>query len=549
MKAAEPLGERRAAGMSARLDRVRLDKVPAATRPWIVACWALTLAIAVVLLVPGLTDEVAVDPVGAAHILDRFLAPVWLRMLLVAASGGVAAVAVVLALLRRAADAGGSSRVRREAAIALAAFPALASTADRHLVPAVVAGVLFVATEVLAHTGRPTRFRAAVTGVVAFLPWAVLAAAQAFVEADGWTWAVLFGLAAGFAAFGSYYGVQRAAESRTAAVTFLFRTRMPPLAVFGVVAAVAVLVVLRLTVLREVFPEPDPTLWSPFAKESPLSWVHAALVAALIVVVGWRSTRRPLRRFGERRIAAALAAVGNVELVLGSLVIVGALLVAVVLGVASFPDAWLAWVPAIKVAGVVVIGLSALLPWMRGTAARVLAGISAVYLLPATTQGALVAEGVELPPGIAGFAATPVQIMLVLLVASVVLAVVGISRAGVPRPLVLRLAIVPFIAVHAGWLLPVAWSGLGRWLLVLGIVASLVLFLPAPDADPAKRGIGLLAASGAQLLAITVAALAIPSLYEDGTLVVLGLLWLAVTVVVSLVVETREPDEEAVRPG
>jgi len=549
MKAAEPHGTRRAGWLRARLDRVRLDRVPVATRPWIVACWVLTLAIAVVLLIPGLTDEVSVDPVGAAHILDLFLAPAWLRMLLVAASGGVAAVSAVLALLRRSADPAGSSRVRREAAIALAAFPALALTADRVLLPAAIAGALFLAVEVLAHTGRPTRARAAAGGVVAFLPWAVLAAVQPFVATDSWTWAVLFGLAAGFAAFGSYYGVQRAAESRTAAVAFLFRTGMPPGAVLGVVAVVVALVVLRLTVLREAFPEPDPTLWSPFAKESPLSWLHAALVAGLVVAVGWRSTRRPLRRLGERRIAAALATVGNVELLLGSVVIVGALLVAVVMGSATFPADWLEWVPALKVGGVVVIGLSALLPWMRGTAARVLAAISAVYLLPATTQNALVAEGVELPRGIAGFAATPVQIMLLLLASSVVLAVVGLARASVPRPLVLRLAIVPFIAVHAGWLLPVAWSDLGRWLLVLGIIASLVLFLPTPDADPARRGIGLLAASGAQLLAITVAALAIPSLYEDGTLVVLGLLWLAVTVVVSLVVETREPDEEVVRPG
>jgi hypothetical protein len=553
MKAAEPHGTRRAGWISARLDRVRLDRVPVATRPWIVACWVLTLAIAVLLLVPGLADDVTVDPVGAAHILDRFLAPAWLRMLLVVACGGVAAVAAVLALLRRSADPVGSSRLRREAALALVAFPPLALVADRILIPAVAAGLLAIMAEVLAHSGRPTRARAAWVGVIAFLPWAVLAATQPFVATDGWTWAVLFGLAAGFAAFGSYYGVQRAAESRTAAVAFLFRTRIPPIGVLGIVAAVVALVVLRLTVLREAFPEPDPTLWSPFAKESPLSWVHAALVALLIVLVGWRSTRRPLRRFGERRIAAALAAVGNVELVLGSVVIVGAFLVAVVVGAADLPDAWLAWVPALKVGGVVVIGLSALLPWMRGTAARVLAAITAVYLLPATTQTALVSEGIELPPGIAGFAATPVQVMLLLLAAALVLALVGLARAPVPRPFVLRLAIVPFIAVHAGWLLPVAWSDLGRWLLVLGIVASLVLFLPTPDADPARRGIGLLAASGAQLLAITVAALAIPSLYEDGTLVVLGLLWLAVTVVVSLVIETRDGDgdrdEEALRPG
>lgn len=549
MKAAEPHGTRRAERISARLDRVRLDKVPAATRPWIVACWVLTLAIAVVLLVPGLADEVTVDPARAAHILDRFLAPAWLRMLLVAASGGVAAVAVVLALLRRSADPRASSSLRREVAVALAVFPALALTADRVVVAAITAGVLFVLAEVVAHIGRATRTRAAWSGVAAFLPWVVLAAAQPFVAAESWTWAVLFGLAAGFAAFGSYYGVQRAAESRTAAVAFLFRTGMPRAAVLGVVAIVAVAVVLRLTVLRDAFPEPDPTLWSPFAKESPLSWLHAGIVAALIVVVGWASTRRPLLRRGERRVAAALAAVGNVELVIGSLVIVGALLVAVVMGAATLPDAWLEWVPAIKVAGVVVIGLTALLPWLRGTAAGVLAAVSAVYLLPATTQGALVAAGVELPPGVGGFAATPVQIMLLLLTASVGLALAGLARASVPSPLVLRLAVVPFIAVHAGWLLPVAWSGLGRWLLVLGIVAALVLFLPTPDPDPAKRGIGLLAASGAQLLAITVAALAIPSLYDDGTLVVLGLLWLAVTVVVSLVIETRERDEEGADPG
>lgn len=113
----------------------------------------------------------------------------------------------------------------------------------------------------------------------------------------------------------------------------------------------------------------------------------------------------------------------------------------------------------------------------------------------------------------------------------------------------LRLAVVPLIAVHAGWLLPVAWSGLGRWLLVLGIVAALVLFLPEPDPDPARRGIELLAASAAQLFAITVTTLAVPSLYDDGTLVVLGLLWLSVTVVVSLVIETRSRDGEAREAG
>jgi hypothetical protein len=191
-----------------------------------------------------------------------------------------------------------------------------------------------------------------------------------------------------------------------------------------------------------------------------------------------------------------------------------------------------------------VLALVALLPWLRGTSARVLAAVTAVYLLPATGQGALLAAGVELPPGIAGFPATPVQIMLLLVAFATGLAGAVFVRPGLASSaLILRLAIVPLIAVHAGWLLPVAWSGVGRWLLVLGILAALLLFLPPPSSDPAQRGIGLLGASAAQLLAITLTAIAIPSLYDDGQFVVLGLLWLSVTVVISLVVETRTRDE------
>lgn len=526
-----------------RLGRLRLDRVPVAVRPWIACCWLLTAAIAVVLLVPGLADEVAVDPDTAARILDRFLAPAWLRALLLVAAGIFAASSVVLALSRDAAGTDDSSVARREVALAVSAFPALALTADRVPVSAALAGLAFLALELVAHLGRRSRRRAAVSGGVALSAWLVIAVTQLADVGYAWSWAVLFSLSAGFAAFGSYYGIQRAAESRTRAVAFLFEARMPRAVVLLVAVTVVAIIALRLTVLRELFAEPDPTLWSPFAKESPLSWLHAVIVAGLIVAVGMRSSRRPLRRLGERRIATGLAVVGNAELVIGAAVIVGVFLVAVVAGTASVPLAWIDAVPAIKVAGVLVLALLTLHPRLRDTSARVLAGVTAVYLLPATGQGALVAAGVELPQGIAGFAATPVQIMLLLVAAATVLAVVAFVR---PEPtgsaLVLRLAIVPLVAVHAGWLLPVAWSGAGRWLLVLGILAALLL-LPRPHLDPARRGIDLLAASAAQLLAITLTAIAIPSLYDDAQFVVLGLLWLSVTVVISLVVQTRGRDE------
>lgn len=527
-----------------RLDRVRLARVPVAVRPWIVCCWVLTGVVAVVLLVPGLADEVSVEPGEAARILDRFLAPAWLRALLLVAAGMFAASSAVLALLRQAASTDDTSRVRREVALAVSVFPALALTADRVVVPAALAGAVFIALEFVAHLGRPSRRRAALSGALAFVCWLVIAVTQFADVAYDWSWTVLFGLAAAFAAFGSYYGIQRAAESRTRAVSFLFDTRMPRGAVLALTLVVVAIVVLRLTVLRELFAEPDPTLWSPFGKESPLSWLHAAIVAGLIAAVGAASSRRPLRRIGERRIAAGLAAVGNAELVIGSAVILGVFLVAVAAGTASFPLAWIDAVPAIKAVGVLVLALVALLPWLRGTSARVLAAVTAVYLLPATGQGALLAAGVELPLGIAGFPATPVQIMLLLVVFATGLAVAVFVRPGLASPaLILRLAIVPLIAVHAGWLLPVAWSGVGRWLLVLGILAALLLFLPPPSSDPAQRGIGLLGASAAQLLAITLTAIAIPSLYDDGQFVVLGLLWLSVTVVISLIVETRTRDQ------
>lgn len=399
-------GARATAFARSRLDRVRLDRVPVAVRPWIAVCWLLTFAVAVLLLVPGLADEVAVDPDSASRILDRFLAPAWLRMLLALAAGVVVACRVVLALLRQAADAD-ASRMRREVALALSCFPALALAADRVAVPAVLAGATFLALELVAHLGRASRRRAAISGAVALLCWAVLAAAQLADVASTWTWVVLFGLAAGFAAFGSYYGIQRAAESRTGAVSFLFRTRMSRPAVLAVALLMAGLVLLRLTVLRELFAEPDPTLWSPFAKESPLSWLHAALVAGLIAAVGAASNRRPLARQGERRIAASLAVVGNAELVIGGFVVVGVFLVAVVLGDAVFPVAWIDAVPVLKFAGVLALGALALLPRFAGTSARVLAAVTAVYLLPPTGQGVLVLLGVDLPPGIAGFPATP----------------------------------------------------------------------------------------------------------------------------------------------
>ncbi len=106
------------------------------------------------------------------------------------------------------------------------------------------------------------------------------------------------------------------------------------------------------------------------------------------------------------------------------------------------------------------------------------------------------------------------------------------------RSLAVRLALVPLIAVHAGWLLPAAWSEFGRVILVAGVLLALLFLMPKVAPDPARHTLDVLTASGAQLLALVVFALAIPSFVDDGSTVVLGLFWLSVAVIAALTIRT-----------
>jgi hypothetical protein len=297
--------------------------------------------------------------------------------------------------------------------------------------------------------------------------------------------------------------------------------------------------VLRLTVARELFPTPDPELWSPFAK-APISWAHAVVVAALVVAVAARSVRHPLRRARERRITAALAVAGNADLALGIAVIIVAMALAAVTGGFLIPEVPPIAVAALKFVGVVAITVFALLPPFRGTAARALAIVSGAYLVPLTLNGLVGAAGVTLPPGLAGYPASPVQVMLALLVVAVVGAAVPAVRREFGTGLVVRLAIVPIVAVHAGWLLPAVWSESGRFVLVVGVLIAVLFLLPPLAEDRDQHALDVLGASGGQVLALAVFALALPSFLNDSQLVVLGLFWLSVGVIAALTVRVAD---------
>lgn len=515
----------------ARMRRLQLHRVQRPQLVWAIACWILALAVIVALLWPGALTGIAGQPVVTADGLLGWVAPLWFRVLVTLAGAVLAGAAVLVG--RR------GHPVLAELAIATAiALPVLLLLADRAW-PYVIPAALFAAgAEGLLHAPAPR----AASSTAAAGTWLVLLVYQFTASgtvASSWVWIALFGFAAAFAAFAAYYGVARAAESRSRALRWLFREAWHPLAVLGVVLAAVAIVVLRLTVLRELFPEPDPLLWTPQDKP-PISWLLAALVAGVLAAVAVASTRRPLLRVGERGVTAGLAGLGNLHLVVAAaIILVG--LVAAIFGTVDVPQQWNDVVPALKVAGVALLALTVLLPRFRGTAARWLVIVAALFLLPNTLAGAL--RGSDLPD----FPPSPVQVTILLVAIALGLALANLAGAGIRPSLVARLAIVPLIAVHAGWLLPAVWTQFGLLLAVVALVVTALLLQPPAAPDAATHSARILGGAALQLLGLVLALLAAPSLLDDPSLIVLGLVWLSVVVVAALCFETVERDPRPAR--
>lgn len=531
-----------------RLRRLQLRRVQPAVLPWVIVCWVLTAAALVVLFWPGALAMVTAAPQPDG--LVGLATPGWYRLFITLA-GAVVAGGVVVAHGTPRTD-GEHPRLRsgiEEALIAVALLtPVLVLLADRAWLLAVVALAAGIAAELLIHRTA----QRVLPGILTAVAWLVLAAhslTPTGMDAASWTWIVLPGLGAAVAAFGAYYGVARAAEARTRTIRVLFRERWSPVWVAVAVALAVLVTVLRLTVARELFPVPDPELWSPWTRHWS-SWLLAAVVVAALVVVAIRSTRRPLRRVGQRRVTLGLALLGNLHLIAAGFVIVVAL-VAAVFGVVAVPAEVEAAVPWLKVLGVVALGSLMLLPSLAGTAARWLGIVAALFLIPNTLIAALRTSGLEAP----SFAPSPVQVTLLLVGVAAVCAVLNLtrpaSRPAVRPSLVVRLAVVPLIAVHAGWLLPAIWSEFGLILAAVLLVIGVLLLQPPPARDNATHSARTLVAATSQLFGFGIALLAAPSLLDDPSLIVLGLVWLSVVVVAALCFETvaREDEETRLEPA
>lgn len=516
-----------------RLMRLSLRRVHPAALPWIILSWALSLAIVVVLLWPGVLTELSKRIVPVTEGLSSFDPPGWFRVLALLSAAVFAGAAVVIS---RTKHEDGPQPIRGyvdEVIVAVAVvLPVAVLLADRAWLFAIAAGLLAAAAELLRRVPR------VVGGVLAAGAWLVVLGYQftlAGRQPTSWVWVALFGFATAVAAFGAYYAVARAAETRTRAIRVLFRERWNRWIVLLVAVVAAVLVIIRLTVLRELFPPPDPDLWSPWGRFWT-SWVFAVIVVAVLVAVSVRSARRPLLRVGQRRVTAGLAVLGNLNLVFAGLLIVIGLGMAVV-GDVDVPVEWAPVVPWLKFGGVVLLGLAMLVPRLRGTAARWLGIVAALFLIPNTFATAM---GDRLPTG---FAPTPVQVTILLVAIALVLGVVNLLRPFVRPSLIARFAAVPVIAVHAGWLLPAVWTQFGIVVAVIVALVSLLLFQPPAARDNATHTVRMLISAATQLLAFGVAMVAAASLLDDPGLVVLGLVWLSVVVVAALCFETvaREP--------
>ncbi len=506
--------------IGARVARLRPGRLPLPILLLVLACWAATVVIAVILLIPNALTSDA-QPGGG------LVAAPWFQVVALVACAILASGFVLVLLL------GARPRIPPAAAVvATAAYPFIALLAGGYygqstlvLTAALVALVLLLVRQ---HQKAGSRALDTPVAALAAVPWLVAAVVQG-AASDGdsqWVALGLFAVSASVASFLAFYGVARAAEKRNARARPLLRRPMSHRTAALILAAIVAVVILRLTVARGLFGDLDHDLWS---LRGVASWPHAVIVAAVMVGAVLRSEQHPLVDRGQKPVTALLVVAGTLDFILFALVALAAMAAAIFR--VALPDAvfgFEAITPYLAIALVVGLTVFLIMPSFRGTVGRVMALVSLLYLLPPLSAVAAGEAWDELP----AFWSSPVQVVVVLTGAALGVLAWSTRNTSAIRPgLAAKLATVPLIAVHAAVLLPAAWSeALGRQLLVLGVIAGLLLFMPKVAADPVRHARTVVGASIAGLFALTVFALSIPSLFESDTVSTLGVLWLAVPV-------------------
>ncbi|QCR20304.1 hypothetical protein C1N71_13355 [Agrococcus sp. SGAir0287] len=243
-------------------------------------------------------------------------------------------------------------------------------------------------------------------------------------------------------------------------------------------ASLALVVVLvRMGPLSNLFGDLDANLWG---WASWHSWPHAIVVGGLVVWLVARSGRMPLRPRGHVLTILVLAAMaGMAFLSFAATAIVGALGGSEQLSDAVL-DVTLVYGNLLGLACTVLLLVPLLVPRFRRSTGRLGAIVAIVVAVP--LQLWLILRNDLLMVTLPRFAASPSQIVLVIVVAVLALAIWGAARRRdvVDRHLLLRLAIVPLATAHAGQLLPGVWKDDLEQALIVVLSLLGLLFLGAP---------------------------------------------------------------------
>ncbi len=467
--------------LARRISRLDPRHLPPAARVLAISSWVSSAALGTILLLPYVATDALPPGRPVAGV------PPWLGAIVLLAAAVLAATAVAL-LLYAEANRSAPQRlfwVRDLVIVGLAIPPSLALIAEGSAWGLLGLGSSISAIVVVhAIPDAASTARIAWVSGLATVPWLVAATLQAFDPrvADGWLWISAFPFATAFAAWGAFYGVARAIESRQRVISPIFRDDLSAGLLTIVLIAVVVLFALRFTVLSSVFGGMDALTWR---LRPNLSWLHALVVALVIVAFALDARRRPYRPFGRRGVLVSLGLAGALDfIVLG---LVGIASTAAVLATGTVLDT-AGYEPVFALGGligVLVILVVTLLPQFRHSLGRVIAIIAAVYLVPAMLA-ILLADQIPF-----GFAASAAQVAAVLTLAGGGFVAWNHLRLGPPIPsgLVLRFLVIPLLAVHAALLIPFWWANeIGRIVLVLGVLGSLLLFAPTGRGRPGASG-------------------------------------------------------------
>ncbi len=546
-----------------RVARANPSHLPHGPRELVVASWVMIAALLAcyVLLPAGLSaaiesaEQAATSAQQVAGVVPQLQAAQSVLIWAVAmTSAAVLSALVVLAVGRTRAV-----RRRRLLATVVAScfIPVVAAVQTRAPLVSEVEVALLLLGIVLAVTARtaPSLVFLCVLATVCGLSW-VFAALQPLVEttppvaplliSTGWVLLAFYGLISLYIT--PVTGITATVEHHHAGSVGLIRPNARRRwAILAVAAAVAVMA-LRLTIARDLFGAADAQVWQP---RGWATWPHAVLVAALIVVAVLRAERRPLRRSGQTGITALLI-VGALATTLGLVVPATVGLIYSALTGSAVADT--SWGIAFGSVGSPLLVLA--LIWFiaakryRGTVTRWMAIVGIVFLLPPVSAAA---AGV--PATFTAVWATATQVAVVLVLASVVLLVVHIAspQRGPSTHVVVRMALVPIVTVHAISLVPALVSNpLGKLPVIVAAVLAVVLFMPEVAADPYRHVRQL--TQGAALRLGSLLSLTVVTIFgfdaATDTIAVLGLQWLAIPLMVAFTTKTvAAPDRAGPAPA